>query len=403
MSAAKPVVYLDQNVLSAMARAPGGWRGSDHGRVLIDFPEAESWISPSHVVELVLHPDGARRTEMANMMLEMTDSRRIAPDYAFEVIEGFMQTLEKACPNIVVSRAYLDAAINPTSQLFLAALAMMATGRPPRSDVVESVTRRKVENRWLRAEAGADPDAWLDKVEDAARNLTLMHGEPRPELAGKTLAELATEIRAFEDQAERISDRTRLIKLTPIIVRAYAVGDVFEALGATFEKLPGDLIFTFNFAALANVWTTEFVHKRGCAPLPAGTQLLEHATWMIAEAAKSFWRPENGTIVAAEIAQGVIIGHYLERLNERGRERKKRLEHERKTAQLPTDSLTFDADHASLALRRADVFVTLDENLREISSKLAAGLAEKVQHRCSVVGTPTELRAALENLKASPK
>jgi len=157
VSAAKPIVYLDQNVLSVMARAPGGWRASDHGQVLKDFPEAEPWISPSHVVELVLHPDDARRTEMANMMLDMTDTRRIAPDYAFEVIEGFMQTLEKACPNILVSRAYLDAAINPTSQLFLAALALMATGRPPRSEVVESVTRRKVENRWLACRSWCRP------------------------------------------------------------------------------------------------------------------------------------------------------------------------------------------------------------------------------------------------------
>jgi len=188
-----------------------------------------------------------------------------------------------------------------------------------------------------------------------------------------------------------------------MIVRAYAVGDVFEALGATFDKLPGDLLFTFNFAALADVWTTEFVQKRGCAPLPAGKQLLDHSTWMIGEAAKSFWRPENGTIVAAEIAQGVIVGHYLERLNERGRERKRRLEHERKAVQLPTDSLTFDADHASLALRRADVFVTLDANLGEISSKLAAGLAEKIEHKCAVVGTAAELRLALAAMKSPTK
>lgn len=121
---------------------------------------------------------------------------------------------------------------------------------------------------------------------------------------------------------------------------------------------------------------------------------------MLTEAVKSLWDANNGVVLAAEIAQGVIIGHYAERLNERGRERKERLKRERSTNQLPTDSLTFDADHASLALRRADVFVTRDLNLAEVSEKLARSLESKIGWRCAVAGDPDALRAALTALKA---
>src|SRR5947208_3322105 len=109
MSAEKPLVYLDQNVLSIMGRQPDGWRASAYGQILSkEFPQAEPWISPSHVVELLLHPVPAERTAMANMMLDMTDVRRVAPDYASEVIEGFIEHLRTACPNVVVSRRFVD-------------------------------------------------------------------------------------------------------------------------------------------------------------------------------------------------------------------------------------------------------------------------------------------------------
>jgi hypothetical protein len=318
MSAEKPVVYLDQNVLSIMARDSAGWRSSAYGQILSkEFPNAEAWISPSHVVELLLHPIPAERTSMANMMLDMTDVRRMAPDYASEVIEGFIEHLRKACPNVLASRRYVDDARTSTCEMFLAALALMATGRDPKSEIVVSVTRSKVEGRWLRAEAGADPDDWMSKVEAAAKTLALVHGDPRPELANKSLAELATDIRDFEERAER-GDRERFRKLAPKIVRAYAVGDVMEALGTIFGRFPEDVFFTFNFDELAKCWQAEFQWKRNCPPLPSGMQLFDRGAWMLAEAAKSLWDASNGVVVAAEIAQGVIVGHYAERLNERG-------------------------------------------------------------------------------------
>lgn len=403
MSAEKPVVYLDQNVLSIMVRDPGGWRASPYGEILSkEFPEAEPWISPSHVVELLLHPVDAERAAMANMMLEMTDVRRMAPDYASEVVEGFVEHLQKACPNVLVSRTYVDDARTSTCEMFLAALALMATGRTPRSEIVQSVIRAKVEGRWLRAEANANPDEWMDKVENAAKNLALVHGDPRPDITAKTLSDLATEIREFEDRAER-GNRDRLRKLAPTIVRAYAVGDVFEALGVIFRRFPADVLFTFNFDELAKCWQAEFQWKRKCPPLPHGLPLFDRGTWMLTEAAKSLWDANNGVVVAAEVAQGVILGHYAERLNERGRERKQRLKRERAANQIPTDSLTFDADHASLALRRADVFVTRDLNLLEVSTGLAGGLESKIGWRCSVVGDPQTMRAALAALKGSAK
>jgi hypothetical protein len=130
-------------------------------------------------------------------------------------------------------------------------------------------------------------------------------------------------------------------------------------------------------------------------------QSFDRGTWMLVEAVKCLQDAKNGIVVAAEIAQGVIVGHYAERLNERGRERRERLKSELAAKKLPTDSVTFDADHASLALRRADVFVTQDENLGEVAAKLLKGLGSTFGLPCrGVVGDPDSLRGVLTALKA---
>lgn len=353
-------LYLDQNVFSNIAKTDGDWRSNKYVEVLDEHAaNAEVWLSPTHVVELTLCSDPELRRRLAEIMLALSDGRRMMRDYGTLVVHGFLAFVEKACPGAVSSRAYLNHYDETLKQIFLGSLALMATGHEPSAAVVESLTRVKLENRWLRAEAGKNPEAWVDAVKDCATHLKLSVADPRPELSAKSRDELVGEIREFEEEARRIGKAARqaVDKNRAQFVRAYAVGDVFQALGATFGQLPGDLFLTFNFTQLANEWAA-VCENLSCKPLPSEPAPDHHALWMTEELVRALWRPKNGGVSASMLSQEALFRDYVDRLNESDKERAERLADE--DGRLPTDSLTFDADHAALALSNMNVFVTRD-------------------------------------------
>lgn len=390
----KTRTYLDQNAFSHIARTQGDWRENPYAQVLKKHEDtAEVWVSPTHVVELTLCPDASLRKRLAEIMLALCSGRRMMRDYGTLVVHGFLAYVEAACPGGIASRSYVEHYDEALKQVFLGALALMATGHDPNPEVVARVTRLKVVNRWLRAEAGKDPHAWVAAVKDCAKELRLTTGPARPEVDVKQLDQLVTEIREFEEQAERIEKKDRAVveKERELFVRAYAVGDVFDALGATFGQLPGDLLLTFNFSRLADEWPSVSA-KLKCPLLPKEQSPDSHALWILETLVRSLWSPERG-ISTARLAQEALFRDYVDRLNESEKERKERLAQE--GAGMPTDSLTFDADHAALALSNINVFVTRDQVLLNSCKTVAKAWAETLKWECQPVFTPEQLDKAL--------
>jgi len=169
---------------------------------------------------------------------------------------------------------------------------------------------------------GKDPHAWIAAVKTCAEELRLAPVPTRPELAAKSRQELVSEIRGFEAQARRIEkkDRVAVEKERDLVVRAYSIGDVFEALDATFGQLTGDLAFTFDFELLEAEWPA-VVSRLKCHPLPTEPEPGPRALLMLEELVRSLWRADNGGVTAARLAQEVLIRDYLDRLNESQGER----------------------------------------------------------------------------------
>jgi hypothetical protein len=230
-------------------------------------------------------------------------------------------------------------------------------------------------------------------VKDCAKELRLTPGPARPELSGRALDALVSEIRELEAQGRRIDQKDRIAveKERALFVRAYAVGDVFEALSATFGQLPGDLILTFDFSRLAAEWPN-VVAKLKCRPLPNETGP-DLQAWMLEELVRSLWHPDNGGVTAARLAQEVLLRDYVDRLNESDKERAERIAKDGEG--LPTDSLTFDADHAALALSHVNVFVTRDQVLLNSCKTVSSAWAERLKWQCCPVFTPEQLRKSL--------
>ena len=93
------------------------------------------------------------------------------------------------------------------------------------------------------------------------------------------------------------------------------------------------------------------------------------------------------------MAQEVLFRDYVDRLNESDKERKERLEQQ--GAGIPTDSLTFDADHAALALSQINVFVTRDQVLLNSCKAVAKAWADTLEWECTPVFSPDQFDKAL--------
>lgn len=390
-------VYLDQNILSPMAMHPGGWQASEIGHELAQFGRANVWITPAHVVELLLHPNSAQRCTLANAMLDLSDATRMGPDYAYEVMDGFLAYVERACPGAMLSREYLDHARETDCQLFLGALALLACGREPSGAIVRSVTRLKLANRWLRARAGTAPDDWLRRVREGAQQLVLAHPDSNADVAEMSERDLARMIRDAEERAVRLrpEQRRALKRDEDSVVRAYSVADTMDAFNVVFGRLPGDVSLTLNFALLEQNWSRiQRVFK--CQELPTSAGESKEG-WIVNELIRGLWHVPH-PVAAADIAQRVLLEHYLDRLNERGADREERLRQERQGGEhgkLPVDGLTFDADHASFALRRAHVFVTRDRLLHDICRKFVNVRGAQLGWSCRVVSDARGLGEAL--------
>lgn len=380
-----PKVYFDQNVFSHIARTAGSWRSNPYVAAL---DGAEAWISPTHVVELMLCPDADLRRRLAEIMLGLCGGRRMMRDYGTLLTHGFLFYLEQACEGSIRTRSYVEYYDTTLRQLFLGQLAMMASGYDPNPDVLTKLTRAKVEGRWLRAEAGKDPGAWLQAVKDCAEKLQLTPN-PRPELKTKPLATLVEEIHAFEADARRIDkkDRSLVERNRAAFVQAYAVGDVYEALGHTFGQLVGDLILTVDFSTLFAQWAT-LVATSGCRPLPSDAAPETHSLQMLDELVRSLWRAAAG-ISASSLAQEILFRDYVDRLNETEKDRDERIAEE--DLHLPTDSLTFDADHAALALTNTNVFVTRDQVLLNSCKTVSSSWAARLKWKCEPVFSHEQL------------
>src|SRR5579883_1915993 len=168
-------VYLDQNVHSHIARGGPDWAKTEYAALLLGklADVAEVWISPTHIVETLLCPASDLRRALAASMLALAEGRRMLPDYSTLLVNGFLAFVERACAEGILGREYPEHYDFTLKQQFLGATAMMALGYAPNPEVVQDITRLKLEGRCLRAEAGCDPHKWVAQVKDAAKSLRL--------------------------------------------------------------------------------------------------------------------------------------------------------------------------------------------------------------------------------------
>lgn len=370
-------VYLDQNVYGAMLDAGGDWRASPYGKVLIDATstgKAEVWVSPTHVLELMLINDSSRMQTLARMMLDLSAHRRMLRSYEFEVVEWMLLGLGNILAGSVRDRTEVEFRSLHVQTASLGALALMGLGVRPPQQTIDQVVMTKLVNRVIAARGLADLDGWIAAMKAAvAGKSEVLFALVQVDESDRSvlLAELAT----LELQAEKLraASRGRLQKERKNFVRAYSAWSIAEAYVAVFRSRLFTEV-TLDLDALVGRWASLYTEFRS-RPIPEGEA--DARSWVLREVVRGMG--EQG-LVPATIAAEVYFLDW-ERSATEGKP--------------PTDGLTFDMDHGALALCNADIFVTRDTKLRDLCTNVSKQMRECGIKAASVAGSPEELASLL--------
>lgn len=360
-------VYLDQNVFGHILDAGADWRTHPLVRFLLETHKDQTavWISPTHVIELVLCSDIQRRQALAQVMLELCGARRMWTGPEFFIIEQFGAFLNAHIPGAFDPRPFFSEYKQIAERLWLGYLGLLAASPIlPLGPGVDDVRLAKAQTSLIHARIAADPDASIQKIIECARAFETT-ADPDPlGLSTLTLAEIQDEILALQAKKTSPTKRhiERLKKERALVAATYGAVDIGAALQAVF-KLPCDLELTFDTPLIVKQWPA-LKKATGCISLPKE----------IAMAAPEELRAVRSHVLtvlqcgiqaaASAHLSAVSVGYYTV-LRE--------LEVKLNQGTIPKGSVALDVDHAT-ACMAFNAFVCHDAALHDNMRSFAAGL-----------------------------
>ena len=148
-------VYLDQCVYGKMLEGVSDWRESEFGVVLTAGQKAgklKVWAGPTNVIETIQATETGRRRELASMILELIDARRMWWGYEIEAISDFFTFLRGLIPDAIQYPQYLEHHAEVAPQIWLGVLALAARMDGPYfGPLAEDLLRLKAQTQFLHA------------------------------------------------------------------------------------------------------------------------------------------------------------------------------------------------------------------------------------------------------------
>jgi hypothetical protein len=385
-------VYLDQSVYGDILDKGGAdWRTSPTAAVLLKADtegRAATWAGPTNVIEVLQTHDPERRKQLASLMLELIDAKRMWWGHEFEAINEYIHLLESFAPGTLWNGAFFAQRAQTTRQIWLGGLGLLAaTGKLTLTPVVASLRKLKATNQLLFARAAADPDTWYKRVNQTVENWETMSDEVFAEFDAMSLEQIEREThdlaKAFKKASKKTQDQLKINRGK--ISKAHGALEIGLLLLHTFT-LPMELQLLFDAAAVVKGWPT-FREKLGCPPLPK--EISEADADDLRAEPTLFYRVLAETIRAAARTDFLTTALGFEVVL---RETQKKFS----AKKLPPGGLTFDADHAA-ALVHFNVVVCHDGILADSLTELADLVSRHTggDWQPQVVRTADELAGAL--------
>ncbi|MCB9679808.1 MAG: hypothetical protein H6737_32175 [Alphaproteobacteria bacterium] len=379
-------VYLDQNVYGHLLDS-GDWKAHELGKELVEGQAAGSiqvWSSPTNAIETAMASDIHRRRCLAEMILTLTDGRRMLAGSDMLTVLAFGQFLNDVTPGAFDTSPFLDREIETSQLIWLGILARLASAFPVELGPGVTASRRtKRESHLLHHRIAADPDGSVQKIVAAASAIaTTTNPDPfdfasmSDEAIEEEIAELKSKLKAPSQATIKLLQQNRAM-----ISSRYGAIDVGGALDAVLGSIPCALQLTFDVPKIVKLWP-EYQKKGNVPPLPTA----------ITGAPPEQQRADHNIVVAvlnhciraaATVGLSITSVGYYTLLRE--------LEVRMNATGVPTQGATLDVDHATTAFA-VDIIVCHD-------SMLAANLktfVAKSTHPLTVVETAKQLRKAIE-------
>jgi len=383
-------VYLDQSVYGRML-STGNWRESPIGTVLLEAQaagRAQVWAGPTNVIEAIQAPNPITRKDLASMMLDLIEARRMWWGYEFEAVADFLRFVEQVAPEGIRHHEYFDDRCVTAQQTWLGALALLAsTNGEHLGPLAKSLQHTKALNRLLHARFALAPDEWVDRMAFAAERFDTTDTDRFTYLEKLTIDEVEREIEELSAQAVKLdrATATKLDKRRRTVPKAYGAAEIGEMLQAIIH-LPLELQLTFDVPHIISRWP-DVQRTTGCESLPKDIVQTDERD-KLADASIAHRVIEQ--LIRASGRKGLLTTYLGAEVII--------LEMQRcmNSEKIPTGGLTFDADHAA-ALVRHHVFVTHDELLLASLKTMSKRVEEQTedQWKPEVVDTPKQLKRVL--------
>jgi hypothetical protein len=386
-------IYLDQSVYGHfLNESESDWTQADLARLLLEAQArqvGQVWASPTHAMETLQTTDPLRRCQLARIILELIDGRRMTHSHELETIRHFMEFLKLCAPEAIRYPQFLNERVETTRRIWLGGLALIAaTAKLTLDPLVQTLRRVKTTSRLLHARFAVSPGNWVDEMLRTIEEQRTTTGDPFAGFEDLTVDQMEAEIMALEPQFVRLDSRdlARLNRERGRLSRAYGAVELGRMLETVFT-LPMELQFIFNIPHLVEHWSA-VRQKTGCKALPknileAGNHALLSDPALTREVLQqAIYAVANIGLVPATIAFEIVLRDLQKSINGR---------------QIPTGGLTFDGDHA-VALSWCDVFVSRDESFTESAKTIAKRIEAETcgRRRVDVVATEEQLSKALE-------
>jgi hypothetical protein len=239
---------------------------------------AQVWLSPTHVMELSLTSNHARRLALAKSMLEMIGATRMWRGFDFFILESFGTWLNELIPGTFDPRPFLHRYRRLTESLWLGNLGLFAaTQEVPLGCSVDAIRRAKAETHLIHARIAADPDAYVANLVTSVRTFSTTALDPLG-TGALSLEEMEHESQDLESRAKRPEKATLTLlqKERLAIASAYGAVDLGNAVRSILSW-PCALHLTYDIPEIV-AWWSSVMAATGCSGLPKAVVMADATT-----------------------------------------------------------------------------------------------------------------------------
>lgn len=260
----KPLkLYIDNCSLNDIAPKGMNWEVTELGKYLLEHTEngnIEVYSSPAGVIEIALNKDLDQRHNMAKALNTLIRGQRMMASKEYYIIDDLLRFIEATWDNSTKADRLEFLKAN-SARVYIALLGQLAALKDyDCSKGFIGVVAPKVATQIIHSKIFEDPKAEIEKRIQAIRNKTYSQLDYFSGLENKTIEELYTIQKEYEDKEYKSIDKTAITSLQrnqDLLIDGYSLDELSFAADQVFvywEDLNSTVI---DFPKIVSNWNNK--------------------------------------------------------------------------------------------------------------------------------------------------